>query len=71
MSEFKTAGLSLTEMVVQVGFAPSLTKARHLIREGAIRLEGKKVTNPEARIFSVDGRIFLIENLEKPPISSL
>ncbi len=39
-------GSSIMQVLVEWGFAPSLTVARQKIKEGAVRLEGEKVLDP-------------------------
>lgn len=40
-------GATLIQILVEWGFAPSMTVARQKVREGAVRLDGQKVFNPD------------------------
>ena len=43
--------MELAEICVFVGFCKSKSEARRVIESGAIRLDGKKITEPKARLF--------------------
>lgn len=40
-------GLSIAQILVEWGFAPSMTVARQKIKEGAVRLDGTKIDDPK------------------------
>ncbi|BCV21959.1 tyrosine--tRNA ligase [Moorella sp. Hama-1] len=47
----------LPRLMVQAGLAPSTSEARRLIRQGAVRINGERLADPEAEIDSSEGMI--------------
>jgi len=46
----ETQGARITEIIVQVQFAPSKSEARRLVQQGGVSIEGEKVTDPNQSI---------------------
>jgi len=49
-------GWSLAALIAALGWTPSKSAARRLIRAGAVTLDGRKITNQHAAIVLPRGR---------------
>lgn len=47
----------LPRLMVQAGLAPSTSEARRLIRQGAVKIDGERVIDPDAEIEVREGRV--------------
>ncbi|MFP4106402.1 MAG: tyrosine--tRNA ligase [Phycisphaerae bacterium] len=53
-------GMNIIDLVVAAGFAKSKGEARRLIKQGAVSLEGEKVTDIEADVTPEDGHVLKV-----------
>lgn len=51
MDTIECKGMTLIDMVILVKFAKSKSQARRLIESGAIRIEDRKVTDINTKVF--------------------
>ncbi|GEA16137.1 MAG: tyrosyl-tRNA synthetase [Moorella sp. (in: firmicutes)] len=51
------ARMWLPRLMVQAGLAPSTSEARRLIRQGAVKLNGERLLDPDAEIAVHDGQV--------------
>ena len=66
--EIATQGLSLVELLVQTGLAPSNKMAREFIGNGAVLVNGEKATDPAATLDmkkALFGEFFLLKRGKK------
>ena len=54
-------GMDIADMLVAAGFAKSKTEARRLVKDGAIKIQDIKVTDPFARVAVVGDEVFILE----------
>ena len=54
-------GMDIADMLVAAGFAKSKTEARRLVKDGAIKIQDIKVTDPFARVAVVGDGVFILE----------
>ncbi|MDH7602500.1 MAG: tyrosine--tRNA ligase [Armatimonadota bacterium] len=47
----------IVRLLVKAGMAPSNSEARRLVQQGAVTIDGKKITEPSANISPVDGQV--------------
>jgi tyrosyl-tRNA synthetase len=50
-------GVAAIKLIVHCGFSPSNSEAKKLIAEGGVRLNGQKLTDPQATIKLSNGDI--------------
>jgi len=51
----------LPRLLVETGLAPSMAEARRLVEQGGVRLEGERVSRPDAEVEVAAGRAVLIQ----------
>ncbi|WP_338832931.1 Tyrosine--tRNA ligase [Moorella humiferrea] len=55
--EVKETQIWLPRLMVQAGLAPSTSEARRLIRQGAVRIDGQRLDDPDAELVVRDGAV--------------
>ncbi|MFW6107511.1 MAG: tyrosine--tRNA ligase [bacterium] len=50
----------IVRLVLASGFAPSASQARRLVTQGAVTLDGQKITDPEAHVEVADGQVLRV-----------
>mgnify|MGYP003441310556 CR=1 FL=1 len=61
LDEVPVAGKELAQLLVDSKLAESKTKARQYIKDGAVKINDRKVIDPFARLVSPEGRFFLMQ----------
>jgi len=51
----------LTRLLVETGLAPSMAEGRRLVEQGGVRLEGERVSRPDAEVELAPGRALLLQ----------
>ena len=62
-SDFEGQGLAVVDVVVRAKFATSKSEARRLIQQGGLRVNDRRISDPNARLTradAIDGRILLL-----------
>lgn len=55
--EVKETQIWLPRLMVQAGLVPSTSEARRLIRQGAVRIDGQRLDDPDAELVVRDGAV--------------
>ncbi|WP_338823466.1 Tyrosine--tRNA ligase [Moorella humiferrea] len=55
--EVKETQIWLPRLMVQAGLAPSTSEARRLVRQGAVRIDGQRLDDPDAELVVRDGAV--------------
>lgn len=55
-------GMDIADMLIAAGMVQSKSAGRRAVTDGAIKLNGIRITDPFARIAVVDGEMFILEN---------
>ncbi len=61
LDEVPVEGKELAQLLVDSKLAESKTKARQSIKDGAVRINDRKVTDPFARLILLESRYFLMQ----------
>lgn len=56
-------GTAITKCFVDLGFAESVSDAKRQIQQGAAKFNGKKLTDPSARVFNIEDSLFVVEKV--------
>lgn len=59
--DFKAIGIEVVDFLVQANWVKSKNEARRNIKQGAVKLNDMKVTDPFARCVLNDGTLFVVE----------
>lgn len=62
-SELQDSKIWIVRLLVKSGMAPSNSEARRLIQQGAVTLDGTKITDPNANIEIADGQVLRVGKL--------
>lgn len=58
---FVKDGLTILEAMTQAGIVNSFTDGKHLVKQGGVKLNGVKVSDPKEYIWFVDGSWLVIK----------
>jgi len=61
LDEVPQEGKELAQLLVDANLAESKTKARQSIKDGAVKINDRKVTDAFARLVSHESRYFLMQ----------
>ncbi len=55
--DLSDGAIAIPKLLVKAGLAPSNSEARRLVQQGAVTLDGEKITDPQAAIRPSDGQV--------------
>jgi tyrosyl-tRNA synthetase len=56
-ADLESGSIWIAKLLVRAGMAPSSSEARRLVQQGAVAIDGEKITDPSANIKPVDGQV--------------
>jgi tyrosyl-tRNA synthetase len=63
-TDFDGAGVAVVDVVTRAGLAASKSEARRLLQQGGVKINGRDVRDPNARLVrgeALNGRVFLVQ----------
>ena len=56
-SDLENGSIWIAKLLVRAGMAPSTSEARRLVQQGAVTIDGEKITDPSADVKPSDGQV--------------
>jgi tyrosyl-tRNA synthetase len=62
--DLQDGGIWIARLLVKAGMASSNSEARRLVQQGAVTIDGEKITDPQASVKPADGQVLRVGKLK-------